>query len=233
MGKFIDLSGQKFSRLLVLSVASRGKKVKWLCKCSCGNETLVVADQLKSGHTKSCGCLQKEKVKITGLKNKKHGYNGSKELNALSNAIGRCYNKNDSSYEEYGGRGITVCKEWRENTVSFLNDMGTAPSGNFSLDRIDNNLGYSKDNCRWASWRQQNHNKRKRKGCTSQFIGVCWSVSCMQWEAKIRNESGVQEHLGYFTNEIEAAIAYDEISFSLFGDRPNSSLINEEQYFTV
>lgn len=153
MGSFNDLTGRRFERLLVIRrVQNMGNaNTKWLCKCDCGNESFVQGGALKDGRVRSCGCLHKETVT-------KHGMHKSKTYSSWSAMKDRCTNHNKKVFKYYGGRGISYCKEW-ENFETFLSDMGDKPEGT-SLDRIDNNLGYSPENCKWSTHKEQLRNTR-------------------------------------------------------------------------
>lgn len=153
----------------------------WKCRCACGNECLVRANKLRSGHTKSCGCLQKEMSSIKNLKHGQSSYpNGgrqTKEYNTWSMMVKRCHNPCSADYPEYGGRGIFVCDDWRSNFEAFFADMGPAPSASHSIDRINNDAGYSKENCRWATAREQRRNQRGVP--TLEYAGK--KLSPMEW----------------------------------------------------
>lgn len=141
---------------LIKDKVGRNKWGAWksLYVCDCGNEKIAYRLHVKSGHTRSCGCLfHCAGGKILGIK--------STEYITWWSMIDRCHNPNNKNYKRYGGRGIFVCEEWRTNSIQFLEDMGRKPEKGLSLDRIDNNKGYSKNNCRWASDKVQANNKRR------------------------------------------------------------------------
>ena len=154
MGKIIDLTGQRFGRLVVLSrQGSVGKKVAWLCLCDCGNKKVIESGNLKTERTKSCGCFQKEQ-------RFKHGMYGIPEYRVWGAMLQRCKNKSNSRYKDYGGRGIAVCRRW-ERFKNFYADMGDCPNG-LTLERIDNDKGYFPDNCKWATMKEQRNNSRRK-----------------------------------------------------------------------
>lgn len=153
-----DLSGQTFGRLKVLHSVASDKYTKWSCICECGNELIVLSNNLRRGTTKSCGCLQKESASKA---NKTHGLKNSSEYRAWINMKNRCLNPSDKRYADWGGRGIKVCDRWLHSFENFLNDMGKKTSRLHSLDRYpDINGNYEPGNCRWATMSQQNRGKR-------------------------------------------------------------------------
>lgn len=162
MAKALDLTGHIYNRLTVITLHPIKKYDRriWECLCICGKTVLVGADKLRSGHSKSCGCLQKENYQVLGAKRaatlKTHGMTKSSTFSSWTSMHHRC-TKNCKNKVHYYNRGITVCQEWM-NFETFLQDMGIRPKFT-TLDRIDVNLGYYKENCRWATSKQQQRNK--------------------------------------------------------------------------
>ena len=173
----VNLTGQKFGRITVILFVDQDKK--WLCKCKCGSYAKVRADKLKSGQTKSCGCLSVE-AKF------KHGFTGTRIFRVWDQMITRCYNTKNKKYLYYGGRGIKVCDRWRYSFQLFLKDMGPPPSGH-SIDRMDNNKDYAPGNCRWATPKQQANNRRDNVFLT--FKGKTQTIS--QWSEELGVNRGM------------------------------------------
>lgn len=175
-----NLIGQKFGNLVVIERVGKNKQgnYKWSCKCNCGKETIAFGNNLKSGHTRSCGCFNKEMVTLRNIKNIKHGHarksKESKIYIAWQQIIQRCINPNHKRYKDYGARGITVCKQWMK-FENFLKDMGEAPIG-YQIDRINNNKGYYKENCHWTNSKTNNRNKRNNHLETYNGKTQCISV---------------------------------------------------------
>lgn len=165
MGRFVDRTGQRFGRLLVVARAGRNslKKVLWACVCDCGKQTVVPAGSLATGNTTSCGCLNKEIVT-------KHGGWKLSSYNTWRAMMRRCYKPHDKDYARYGAVGVTVCPQWHDYK-QFAADMGE-PSGDETLDRIDPYGNYTPENCRWADLPTQARNIRVRKTSASGHIGV-------------------------------------------------------------
>lgn len=165
--RFIDLVGKRFNRWLVISEAPKPEHLKtkqrvvyWLCRCDCGNTGIVAGQSLRTGASQSCGCRQRE---CPELQNRTHGLSGTIEYTIWQGIKARCYNPAEPAYRNYGGRGITMCDRWRNSFENFLADMGLRPSLQHSIDRIDCNIGYSPDNCRWATAVEQANNTRKNR----------------------------------------------------------------------
>lgn len=201
MPKFIDLTGEVFGRLTVVSHGGYGKykETRWNCSCVCGNTKTINARSLVTGRSKSCGCLRKE---ITAVNRMSHGMTRTRTWNAWNTMIRRCYDSKTERYKSYGGRGITVCDTWREDFNNFLNEMGEAPSDGHSIDRINPDGNYNVDNCRWANALTQARNKRAQK---REGNGVYKYKDRERWYALIR-VNGKNEYLGYY-DSIEKAIA--------------------------
>lgn len=157
MPPLIDLTGQKFGRLLVLEQIKNSKRTSWKCQCSCGNIVPISTNSLRTKGTKSCGCLHN---KLLSERNTTHGMAHSPEYRIWSHMIGRCHNSADQAFKNYGGRGITVCNKWRNDFMAFFNYAGKRPSPKLSIDRIDNNFGYKPGNVKWSNRTEQQNNTR-------------------------------------------------------------------------
>ena len=165
MPKLKDLTGQRFGRLVAISLSGRNKHghILWRCLCECRNYTVVPQGHLSSGHTKSCGCLFSTEAR--SLARTTHGMSGTTTYLAWQRMISRCYCEKTTRYEEWGGRGIAVCERWMTSFENFLADMGKRPPG-LSLDRIDGNGNYEPGNCRWSTPTEQAWNRRSTRWIT-------------------------------------------------------------------
>lgn len=148
---FIDRTNHQYGRWTVIKRTDHIKNVKWLCKCQCGTIKEVLSCSLSTGKSKSCGCISTEKKGTTFIGKNKREYRSWMGIKQ------RCYYKNHIEYHRYGGRGISMCELWRNDFVNFFNDMGECPDG-YSIDRIDNDGMYCKENCKWSSKAEQSAN---------------------------------------------------------------------------
>jgi len=176
MRAFIDLTGQRFGRLVVVGRADpacdKHGTARWRCLCDCGNEKDVRGSDLRRGRTTSCGCLQKERVRAAHTI---HGQCYSRLYSIWTNMHTRCENPHSTNYDNYGGRGVSVCEEWHD----FANFMQwaerTGYQENLTLDRIDVNEGYNPVNCRWITMAEQQRNRRNNIKITYHGVTRCLS----------------------------------------------------------
>ena len=172
--------GDKYNRLTAIKFSHRNKWYEqfWLFKCDCGNEKNINVSNVRNETTMSCGCLGKER-RMKAIKNRKtHRMSNTKIYTTWERMKARCLNKNYHNYKDYGGRGITVCDEWME-FENFYKDMGNKPEGK-SIDRINNDGNYCKENCKWSTPKEQNNNSRNNHLLT--YKGKTLTIS--QWAEK-------------------------------------------------
>lgn len=179
MRLFEDLTGQNFARLTVIKPIKVDGKTRWECQCCCGNVTIASKNDLKRGCVKSCGCLKKERLTKNKISSKNDLVSEHEERRLRTifyGMIQRCENKRRKAYKDYGGKGIKVCDEWRNSFAEFCNwSVANGYADNLSIDRIDGNGDYSPQNCRWATSKQQNNNRKDNR--TICFNGETHTVS--------------------------------------------------------
>lgn len=211
MGKLVDRTDTKYGRLRVMKLSpirtSKGA-TQWECICDCGNSTVVPSNYLLSGRTKSCGCLRAGATAFSYV----HGSCNRPEYSSFKGARARCTNTKDQDYPDYGGRGI---KFLYSSFEEFIADVGTKPTDQHSIDRVDTNGNYEPGNCRWATKELQAINKRMMSNNTSGYRGVT-VMKNKQYRAMIKSD-GVNYYLGEFSTPEEAALAYDAKCLELRG----------------
>lgn len=175
--KVIDLTGQRFGRLTVISRTQNTKKgqTRWLCRCDCGNESIVTGANLRNGNTRSCGCLHRAQLVAFGKAAKKHGEYGTRLYRIYRGIITRCTNHNDSRFHYYGKRGIALCPEWRNSFETFRDwALANGYTDKLTIDRIDNNGNYCPENCRWITQAKQTRNTCRNRIINGKTIAE-WS----------------------------------------------------------
>jgi hypothetical protein len=176
MGKFIDMTGQRYGKLVAIKRVPIPEHIKshsawWLFKCDCGKEVEINSLHVRNGHIKSCGCWQRERLT-------KHGMTNTILFSKWNRMLERCRNHNRRDYKDYGGRGICVCDEWKKDFMAFYNwAVESGYKEGLTLDRINNDGNYEPSNCRWATPKEQANNRRSSVFLT--YNGETHTVS--QW----------------------------------------------------
>lgn len=197
MSKYKDLLNQKFGKLTAKKFVGKNKQYDalWLCDCDCGNEKIVSAGKLQSGHTQSCGCFQRERTKEAHTKHSLY-YNSEGKRSKLYHVWGsmkeRCFNKNSKSYPDYGGRGVTICDEWLDYTNFHKWAIQNGYKEGLTIERDNNNLNYQPSNCRWIPKSDQSKNRS--------------SVRYLEWNGVTRSVTEWSELTGIPSNVINQRI---------------------------
>ena len=178
----IDLTGRRFGRLVVIEEAGRDKfkRTMWKCRCDCGKEKIVPYAQLARGETRSCGCLARD---VLVERSTVHGdstrENPSRLYRIYSNIHTRCYTKTDPHYERWGGRGIKMCNEWKDDYLAFKEwALSSGYKDDLTIERIDNDGDYCPENCKWITHKEQARNKRNNHFLTYKGERKCLGEWC-------------------------------------------------------
>jgi len=176
-----NLVGLTLGRLTVTRFSHRNERSDqfWMCHCSCGKDKAINGSSLTSNRVLSCGCLRSENMVKRNVPT--HGMSHSREYKSWRAIMDRCLNPNDKSWKDYGGRGIIVCQRWQESFENFYADMGNKPTPKHSIERKNNDLGYDPSNCRWATVKEQNRNRRSNTRITHNGI----TLTLVEWEEKL------------------------------------------------
>lgn len=195
-GKILDITGQRFGRLVAIKQVERNSsnKIQWLCQCDCGKQVKVTTGHLRSGHTKSCGCYSRDRAKEA---NTTHGGKHTRLYSIWSDVKKRCNNPSHAAYHRYGGRGIRICDEWKDDFQTFRDwAMSHGYRDNLTLDRKDNDGDYEPSNCRWVTMKEQCNNTSR-----THYITV---------NGETRNILGWAEYLGITRYRIDSAYSRGE-----------------------
>lgn len=209
MTTFIDLTGKRFGRWVVLEKAESDKNnAMWLCKCDCGNIKIVYGGNIKNGKSSSCGCFHKEEL---SRKSKTHGSSSNPIFSVWEGMKRRCYNKKYKQYKDWGGRGIKICEEWKNDPNKFIEwAINNGYNDKLCIDRINNDGDYEPSNCRWIIHRENSLNSRLlRSNNSSGYRGVSLCKRDNNFVATVKYHYK-SYRVGSFNTAIEAAKARDK-----------------------
>ena len=193
MGEFVDLTGKRFGKLVVISYHHSNNATYWLCQCDCGNTTIVKTGSLNYGSTRSCGCgsIEQARENLRNHAQRGHGFANKEKLYSVWKGMReRCNNPNNKRYKNYGGRGIKICPDWNDYTAFRKWAIENGYSENLTIERIDINKGYCPENCRWATWKEQAQNTTRTRFLT--YNGKTQSMS--MWAKELGLSYGVINH---------------------------------------
>lgn len=182
MPPFVDLSGRKVGLLTIIRRGTDNPKgvPRWICRCDCGNETMSSGQSLREGKIESCGCKRDERSAVRNKERAVHGLAHTRVWRIWQQMKQRCLSPATTTYVHYGAKGLTVSDRWMD-FQKFLEDMGQPPTEKHTLDRIDGTKGYSFENCRWATMKEQNNNRKDNH--ILEFNGQ--SLTIAQWADKL------------------------------------------------
>lgn len=194
-----DIAGLRFGRLTVVARvgSDNNGNSRWLCSCDCGEQRNVLAQSLRNGATRSCGCLNRE---LVAKRETQHGQTGTSTYRTWDAMLQRCTNPKHRKWPDYGGRGIQVCESWKKYE-DFFSDMGARPDG-MTIDRIDNDGDYTPENCRWATPTEQMNNRRNNRVFVINGERLTLSQACRKFQI---NKSTARNRLSRGM-DIEAAM---------------------------
>ena len=221
MSKRIDLTGNTYGRLKVVELAGKNSKGKllWRCECKCGNEAVIIGENLKTRVTTSCGCYRKEVEVVAGVTHGLSRKNGKTDrvYSIWLDMKKRCSNPKNKEYKNYGGRGIRVCNDWASDYVKFYEwAMINGYSDKLTLDRIDVDKNYGPDNCKWSTWIEQGRNKRLSPKNTSGVSGVTYKKQRALFIVRI-GVAGKRIFIGEYKTLDEATKARKEAELKYWG----------------
>lgn len=229
MGK-INLIGQRFGRLVVIGEAGRSKSgyVLWKCRCDCGSETVVSSDSLRSGDTTSCGCFQRERSVEC---NTKHGLRRHPLYTVWRSMLTRTgvYKgaNDDNNRRNYIGRGISVCEEWQDFRNFYEWSVAHGYETGLQIDRTDNDLGYSPDNCRWVTQRENTNNRRN----TRMLCGCSLAMLCSELGIETSEDGGpsnIYERIAMYHTRHKGQKVHHELVFAMLRDTERQQRLLDE-----